>query len=266
MADKIKKLIKDSLLACILGIALAVGGAFVVYLSCSVDLTLIVEFIGIILILAGLFCLYAGISDGIDGLRGGNEKALQDLEKENLEKKNRLEDLVTRYKDTLHVFSWNDEASDNIRSILFFDEPQILQILGDDEIKYADIVSIDCEYIQEKNGQSYKSSVSTGSLVGRALIGGAIGGAVGACIGGATANRTYTKLDSSQRVVLHICLKNGNSDFVGFQTHGTKVFECDTKNYKPSEYIVPCSFDEFFNKIEAKLADIIKTNKQQQEV
>ena len=206
--------------------------------------------------------------DGLRGLFGGNKKLitfLDKLERESTAKNNRLEDLVERYKDTLHVFSWNDELSDNIRSILFFDQPQILQVIGYDEIKYADIVSFDSEYIQEKDGQSYKSRVSTGSLVGRTLVGGAIGGVVGACIGGATANRTYTQPDKSQRVLLYIRLKNEDFGLVGFQIYGTKVFECDTKNYKPSEYIVPCSFYEFFNKIEAKLASIININKQQQE-
>lgn len=106
-------------------------------------------------------------------------------------------ELEVRYGETTIVIQ-NDIYEDKHNCILVFDCRKIIII---NEIIYVYNEILDFNINDQK---SYKTSTSTGSMLGRALVGGVLTGGVGALIGGATAEKNTTVSDEEYKVNIFV--------------------------------------------------------------
>ena len=105
------------------------------------------------------------------------------------------------------------EDKDN--SILVFDCQKII-IMNGITYTYNEILDFDIN-----NQMSYKTSTSTGSMLGRAVVGGVLTGGVGAFVGGATA-RKKTKT-TIEKYKVNIYIRRMNSPLVTITTEYVSV-------------------------------------------
>lgn len=68
---------------------------------------------------------------------------------------------------------------------------------------------------------SYKTSTSTGSMMGRAIIGGVLTGGAGAIIGGATAKKNTQASISGYKI--NITIRNMQNPIITIETHKEDV-------------------------------------------
>lgn len=98
-----------------------------------------------------------------------------------------LGELNTKYGEVTLVINNARTTSgyekDKQNSILVFDNQSII-IINEVTYEYNEILDFDIN-----NQMSYKTSTSTGSMLGRAIVGGVLTGGVGAVIGGTTAKK-----------------------------------------------------------------------------
>ncbi len=97
-------------------------------------------------------------------------------------------------------------TEDIINKILVFESSKKI-IIQEKEFWFADILSFelkdDEQMLYQSSYSTSKSSTSTGSMIGRAVVGGVLLGGVGALVGGATAKKNITTSSSYQAIVNH---------------------------------------------------------------
>lgn len=96
-------------------------------------------------------------------------------------------------------------------TILIFDGKSVIVIGDKGEFNYADILDFNVN-----NELSYKTSTSTGSMIGRSIVGGVLFGGVGAVIGGTTAEKTTEASVTNYRI--NISIRNMASPIVSVDT------------------------------------------------
>ena len=104
-----------------------------------------------------------------------------------------------------------------VQNIYIFENSRIIMING---VAYSfnDILDFSIN-----DGQSYKVSTSTGSVLGRGLIGGMALGGVGAVIGASTAKET---IDKSKEIKIHITTKKLSNPMIEYHSvQESKVYE-----------------------------------------
>lgn len=114
--------------------------------------------------------------------------------------KTKREEYINRYGTPTKEISWRyfmsdtDEITDKTKNVTIYDkagtffcfEDERILIINDDIYSFSEIIGY--ELIEDNQiVYSSKTKTSTGSMVGRAIVGGAIMGGIGAVIGGSTA-------------------------------------------------------------------------------
>lgn len=106
--------------------------------------------------------------------------------------------------ETLVIRHYSRPTPDN--TVLVYDNHKVIIVNGL-ILKYSDIIDFNVN-----NEMSYKTSTSTGSVVGRGLVGGLLLGGVGALAGATTANKNTTAKVSEYRI--NIILRDMNNPLV----------------------------------------------------
>lgn len=132
------------------------------------------------------------------------EKKEKEEERERLQKEyeNDLENLSREYGAITKKFEFWNKSKDNC--VLVFAETKKAWIMGQ-VYDFKDILECsitDNSYIK-KGEVTYKTKTSTGSMIGRAVVGGVLTGGVGALIGGATAKKKTVAVPKGEDKVIH---------------------------------------------------------------
>ncbi len=144
------------------------------------------------------------------------EAMLDDWKQEHERKKiiynKQLEKYVNSFgKVSKEIFFYDSERIDiidpEITDRVFIFEDKSIIILNGKPINFKDIIAFkltDDEHIIYQNSETtFKTSTSTGSIIGRAIIGGVLLGGVGAIIGGATAKKNTTTISTPQNSIVY---------------------------------------------------------------
>lgn len=127
-------------------------------------------------------------------------------------------DLEKKYGiPTLKIKPTKQSLSKNV-VILVYDTRKTIYINGK-EYKYSDIIDFNVN-----DQTSYKTTSSTGSMIGRGLVGGLLLGGVGALAGATTGEKSTTKGASTYRI--NVIMRNMNDPIV---TYVTSENECAQK-------------------------------------
>ena len=131
-----------------------------------------------------------------DKIKEDEQKLLDDKYKQSIEKTSQRYGIVTRYYD------FGTKSVDN--SILLFADSKKIWIFG----KVYDFDDIlDCnikdEPHVEKASVTFKTTTSSGSMLGRAVVGGILTGGVGAIIGGVTAKKKTVAVPLGSDKTIH---------------------------------------------------------------
>ena len=128
-----------------------------------------------------------------------------DEEREEKKKKYELEidSLKTKYGEITNLYGFTDEI-DITKKVIVFGESKKIWLVGN-IYDFVDIIgcSINDDSQITKAKVEYKTSTSTGSMIGRAVVGGVLTGGVGAVIGGATAAKKTVAVPSGSDTVKH---------------------------------------------------------------
>lgn len=122
--------------------------------------------------------------------------------KKEIEYKNELELISKEYGKITNKIELRENSKDNC--ILIFAETKKIWILGK-TYDFKDIIGCslsDNSHI-EKGKVTYETKTSTGSMLGRAVVGGVLTGGVGAVIGGATAKKNTVAVPQGYDKVIH---------------------------------------------------------------
>lgn len=137
------------------------------------------------------------------------EKAEEREIKESFNKK--IDDLSLRLGDCVFkeyaenfLGNWRD-LYDFDKHIFVFEKSQVI-IVKSKEYKFSDILS--CSLVDDVTNETIttttgKSKTATGSMLGRAVVGGVLTGGLGAVAGAATAKRNITEDASSKTTTVH---------------------------------------------------------------
>ena len=137
------------------------------------------------------------------------EKAEEREIKESFNKK--IDDLSLRLGDCVFkeyadnfLGNWRD-LYDFDKHIFVFEKSQVV-IIKSKEYKFSDILS--CSLVDDVTNETIttttgKSKTATGSMLGRAVVGGVLTGGLGAVAGAATAKRNITEDASSKTTTVH---------------------------------------------------------------
>jgi len=207
----LKELNKKSLKMLLIWLSVAIFGAFIEYLCIlyllDYFLVCILPAIPIGLGLWGVFMSIVELA-GNKGLQESNERYYQEQEllKEEVDSKNNIFNEFLKTKTDEHgvltkIISWecdyirvgffDEHTIPNIeKSLLVFESSETL-IIANKIYKFRDIVSFE---VFDNSQTIYSGSVSTtktktGSMLGRAAVGGLLLGGVGAIVGGTTAGK-----------------------------------------------------------------------------
>ena len=127
-------------------------------------------------------------------------------------------DLEKKYGiPTLKIKPTKPSLSKNV-VILVYDTRKTIYINGKG-YKYSDIIDFNVN-----DQTSYKTTSSTGSMIGRGLVGGLLLGGVGALAGATTGEKSTTKGASTYRI--NVIMRNMNDPIV---TYVTSENECAQK-------------------------------------
>lgn len=248
-----RKALRNDLMELFIGLAFFAGIFFWGYLGVKHSWWFIFVFFpcSIFLIIG-----YILLNDSINYLFLKGHKKDDDFFKEFEDEKKHENELLNKYKSSLHVFSWNETINRNIREIFFFDEPQIMRAYMED-IKYSSIMSIN---VTNKENTIYTSSTSNKNMIGRAIIGGALGGAVGAAIGAATSKRNYSNENRQSEYMIEIKRKDSLYPITIMLKDGvTQILNCNTQ--KNDEYVSSgMAIDKFIAALSLKINSIIESN------
>lgn len=111
--------------------------------------------------------------------------------------------LSRRYGTISNQYELSQEINIKNRIFVFADSKKIW--IKGSVYDFKDIIGCtinDDSYIKKAN-VTYKTSTSTGSMIGRAVVGGMLTGGFGAVIGGATASKTTVAEPSGSDAVIH---------------------------------------------------------------
>ena len=127
-------------------------------------------------------------------------------------------DLEKKYgRPTLKIKPTNQSLSKNV-VVLVYDTRKTIYINGKG-YKYSDIIDFNVN-----DQTSYKTTSSTGSMIGRGLVGGLLLGGVGALAGATTGEKSTIKGASTYRI--NVIMRNMNDPIV---TYVTSENECAQK-------------------------------------
>lgn len=127
-------------------------------------------------------------------------------------------DLEKKYGiPTLKIKPTNQSLSKNV-VVLVYDTRKTIYINGKG-YKYSDIIDFNVN-----DQTSYKTTSSTGSMIGRGLVGGLLLGGVGALAGATTGEKSTIKGASTYRI--NVIMRNMNDPIV---TYVTSENECAQK-------------------------------------
>jgi hypothetical protein len=187
--QELKNLNSTSLVGLIIGIIFIIPGVLLMVNDWII--------IGLILLAVGIITVIPSIR----ALSGGNLNTLTKKaeKKENaalraFERKRVFEDMVnakiSEFGELTKIISWWEYNPMVEKSLLVFEASKTI-IIANDTFKFDDIVSFE---VFDNSKTIYSGSVSTtktktGSMVGRAVVGGVLFGGVGAVVGGATAGK-----------------------------------------------------------------------------
>lgn len=141
------------------------------------------------------------------------EKERQKAEEREIKKSidKKLDDLSLRLGDCVFkeyaenfLGNWRD-LYDFSKHIFIFEKSQVV-IIKSKEYKFSDILS--CSLVDDVTNETIttttgKSKTATGSMLGRAVVGGVLTGGLGAVAGAATAKRNITEDASSKTTTVH---------------------------------------------------------------
>lgn len=141
------------------------------------------------------------------------EKERQKAEEREIKKSidKKLDDLSLRLGDCVFkeyadnfLGNWRD-LYDFDKHIFVFEKSQVV-IIKSKEYKFSDILS--CSLVDDVTNETIttttgKSKTATGSMLGRAVVGGVLTGGLGAVAGAATAKRNITEDASSKTTTVH---------------------------------------------------------------
>lgn len=142
-------------------------------------------------------------------LKNEREEKLASEIKESFNKK--IDDLSLRLGDCVFkeyaenfLGNWRD-LYDFDKHIFVFEKSQVV-IIKSKEYKFPDILS--CSLVDDVTNETIttttgKSKTATGSMLGRAVVGGVLTGGLGAVAGAATAKRNITEDASSKTTTVH---------------------------------------------------------------
>lgn len=130
-------------------------------------------------------------------IKGSIDKKLDDLSL-------RLGDCVFKEYADNFLGNWRD-LYDFDKHIFVFEKSQVV-IIKSKEYKFSDILS--CSLVDDVTNETIttttgKSKTATGSMLGRAVVGGVLTGGLGAVAGAATAKRNITEDASSKTSTVH---------------------------------------------------------------
>ena len=130
-------------------------------------------------------------------IKGSIDKKLDDLSP-------RLGDCVFKEYADNFLGNWRD-LYDFGKHIFVFEKSQVV-IIKSKEYKFSDILS--CSLVDDVTNETIttttgKSKTATGSMLGRAVVGGVLTGGLGAVAGAATAKRNITEDASSKTTTVH---------------------------------------------------------------
>lgn len=153
-----------------------------------------------------LLLIFGGIMAVIEENKDENEYSLWEVD---LEKKYGI--------PTLKIKPTNQSLSKNV-VVLVYDTRKTIYINGKG-YKYSDIIDFNVN-----DQTSYKTTSSTGSMIGRGLVGGLLLGGVGALAGATTGEKSTIKGASTYRI--NVIMRNMNDPIV---TYVTSENECAQK-------------------------------------
>ncbi len=153
-----------------------------------------------------LLLIFGGIMAVIEENKDENEYSLWEVD---LEKKYGI--------PTLKIKPTNQSLSKNV-VVLVYDTRKTIYINGKGR-KYSDIIDFNVN-----DQTSYKTTSSTGSMIGRGLVGGLLLGGVGALAGATTGEKSTIKGASTYRI--NVIMRNMNDPIV---TYVTSENECAQK-------------------------------------
>ena len=153
-----------------------------------------------------LLLIFGGIMAVIEENKDENEYSLWEVD---LEKKYGI--------PTLKIKPTNQSLSKNV-VVLVYDTRKTIYINGKGR-KYSDIRDFN-----ENDQTSYKTTSSTGSMIGRGLVGGLLLGGVGALAGATTGEKSTIKGASTYRI--NVIMRNMNDPII---TYVTSENECAQK-------------------------------------
>ena len=153
-----------------------------------------------------LLLIFGGIMAVIEENKDEKEYSLWEVD---LEKKYGI--------PTLKIKPTNQSLSKNV-IVLVYDTRKTIYINGKG-YKYSDIIDFNVN-----DQTSYKTTSSTGSMIGRGLVGGLLLGGVGALAGATTGEKSTIKGASTYRI--NVIMRNMNDPIV---TYVTSENECAQK-------------------------------------
>ena len=153
-----------------------------------------------------LLLIFGGIMAVIEENKDEKEYSLWEVD---LEKKYGI--------PTLKIKPTNQSLSKNV-VVLVYDTRKTIYINGKG-YKYSDIIDFNVN-----DQTSYKTTSSTGSMIGRGLVGGLLLGGVGALAGATTGEKSTIKGASTYRI--NVIMRNMNDPIV---TYVTSENECAQK-------------------------------------
>lgn len=153
-----------------------------------------------------LLLIFGGIMAVIEENKDENEYSLWEVD---LEKKYGI--------PTLKIKPTNQSLSKNV-VVLVYDTRKTIYINGKGR-KYSDIIDFNVN-----DQTSYKTTSSTGSMIGRGLVGGLLLGGVGALAGATTGEKSTIKGASTYRI--NVIMRNMNDPII---TYVTSENECAQK-------------------------------------
>lgn len=176
------------------------------YLAIQVD----EEETGIIFVVSsGVLILFSLISYEIrksdaDELRYETKKKEEENRQKNAEKqyKTELDALVQQFGELTKTFNFGNMTKED--SICIFESSKKAWIFGK---AYSFDKIVNCSISDNNHIKKaevvYKTSTSTGSMIGRAVVGGILTGGVGAVVGGATASKNTVAVPQGEDELVH---------------------------------------------------------------
>lgn len=177
------------------------------------------------------FAIFAVIQSSVQSSKDREEQAKKDKEKEESERRNTnkynqdLYSLSEKYGEStlvIDILGVGDAKSVD-SAIIVYEPKSIIRIMGK-MYNFKDIIGVSISDNQKiVHGQIVSSTkTSTGSMVGRAVVGDLVAGPVGSIIGGSTASKNTTSVQGDDSIVhdytIHINVNDISNPIVHINT------------------------------------------------